>query len=133
MAITQTHRSYFPAGPGHLVIDTDTVCAITATGNSITERGIQGNVRLDGRLSPVDARTMGTVLVAWANGGPLLRGEAEFITDNGNAIRIFAEESDITLAVCSDGAEDVYIEYVLAYEDVVDLGQRLIVWAGVAV
>lgn len=79
------------------------------------------------RLDHGDARELGTSLIRW--------------TRSGEAVRDWYDERAMLTLDCLDGIATVTVHedgelessYTLSDEQAVDLGQRLIVWAGVAV
>ncbi|OBS01865.1 hypothetical protein A9W98_17940 [Mycobacterium gordonae] len=90
-------------------------------------------VRLSDKLTPTAARDMGTFLVRSAERAG--ESDCEFIGTMGRAFRLSAYDfGDIDFALCADGEEgDTFVEFTLSTEQAIDLGQRLIVWAGVNV
>lgn len=134
--ITETHRNYVQEPDiGHLIIDTGSRCTISMGGLGMSgvshAEQMHGYAELSGWLDRDTARDMGTKLLHWA-GTAGADEVGEFITSEGYAVRVYANDGEIGISLNTDGEEDMYIEHELSYRDAVDLGQRLIVWAGVA-
>ena len=124
MSSTSKQRDYTVSDPqgGHVIITTDRVSAAISLG--VADQSVQVAFDRD------TARDVGTALIAWAS-SPTVAAYDEWTGTNGAAfeINIDVDGADVEFSAANNGV--AMLTFFVTCDDAVDMGQRLIVWAGV--